>query len=104
MHFLFHPVDSAWSSLWSEAGLHPLLNVSRLLLIIALISLFFQRTLHMTSRIARIGLLGALVLTPLLVPSLVSALALDAALAWLSARTLAMRIWPKAGRHPNRIK
>ena len=96
LHFLFRPVDAAWSSVWHEAGQYPVLSVSRPFLYISCV--FFgamERNLQKAELLRTRVWYWALILVLLLVPSLASALALDVALAWLSVRTLSRRLWSR---------
>jgi hypothetical protein len=93
LHFLFCPVDAAWSAVWPAAGHHLVLNLSRIPFLAttigALASLGLRRVRLSKAEKWR---LGALVGLSLLLPSLITALALDARLAWLCIRTLVRSI------------
>jgi Sec-independent protein secretion pathway component TatC len=89
LHFLFYPVDAAWFAVWPVASHHLVLNLSKIPFLAFAISYFFSlRAARSLLRKPWIRVFGALIYIPLLVPALVSALVLSAALALFSIRTL----------------
>jgi hypothetical protein len=91
IYVILRPVDHLWSTVWPEVGQNPNLGISKGILAIVLLVYFFP----FADRGERCGKMGlkpkvfdrygwVLALAPILLPSLASALALDAALALLS--------------------
>jgi TIR domain len=91
IYVILRPVEHLWSTVWPEVGQNPNLGISKGILAIVLLVYFFP----FADRGERCGKMGlkpkvfdrygwVLALAPILLPSLASALALDAALALLS--------------------